>query len=164
MAIMAVLIGISVAGLGYAMRRSRNIARSAAVTNLDKAMASYYADNQHYPSSADYTFEQLINGTGSEDGPLEEYLEGSWDPGAPNTGFAYKTGQNDTLYAVCVSQEQADATFDWMCYGPGVGKNDTDWPDDEMGICDATRCGDATEYMGDDADDSWEDYSYDNEE
>jgi prepilin-type N-terminal cleavage/methylation domain-containing protein len=131
MAIMAVLIGISVAGLGYAMRRSRNISRSSSATNLDKALASHYADEQSYP--AQDTIDNLASSA------LDEYLEGSWDPGPPMTVYCYKSGQNDTLYSVCVSQEQNDATHNYVCYGPGVGK-DSSWPGNgELDTC--TNCG-----------------------
>lgn len=140
MAIMAVLIGISVAGLGFAMRRSRNISRSAALSNLDKAFAAYYADNQQYPE------EKNLYGVGDDtviEDDLKTYLEGSWEPPSPNTGFCYKTGNNNTVYAVCTTQETTGGNNFYICKGPGVG--DDGWPSGKMEVekgCEETvNCG-----------------------
>ena len=136
MAIMAVLIGISVAGLGFAMRRSRNIARSAAMSNLDKALASHYADEQQYPAQGN--LDSLVSNA------LNDYLEGTWDPGAPNSVYCYRTGNTNTIYAVCVSQEDNAADNSFVCLGPGVGKSG--WPQKEQGAC--TNCGNCRKYTG----------------
>lgn len=120
--IVAVLGGIAAAGLGYAMRRSRNLARQAAANNLDKAFAAYYADNQGYPAEAGV--DTLA------DGDLKQYLEGSWDQGPTNSEYYYMVDTNvpPLLYAVCYNQERAgDNHYDYQCVGPGVGQ--TDFPD-----------------------------------
>lgn len=137
MAIMAVLIGISIAGLGYAMRKSRNIARSAAASNMDKALASYYADEQRYPSNGGN-----IDAIATSD--LDEYLEGAWDPGPPNTVLCYRANTDRTFYAICVSNEITDGTYDYICYGPGVGK--TGWPSKDNDTC--TTCGTCRKFGG----------------
>jgi len=141
MAIMAVLIGISVAGLGYALRRSRNIARSASMSNLDKAFASYYADNQDYPADGS-TIEDLV----ASSGDLDVYLEGTWDGGPPGSKYYYKAGNSDTIYSVCVSQEKTATVENFVCLGPGVGS--TGWPDKEQSTCSEAVCGEESEWSG----------------
>jgi prepilin-type N-terminal cleavage/methylation domain-containing protein len=138
MGIMAVLIGISVAGLGFAMRRSRNIARSAAMSNLDKALQAHYADDQTYPDDGN-AIDEIIGETGNmTPPPLEEYLEGTWDAGAPGTTFCYRTDNANVKYSICVSQEQGDGTDNFQCTGPGVGQSG--WPSKEVSG-DCTNCG-----------------------
>lgn len=122
MAIMAVLIGISVAGLGYAMRRSRNISRQSAMANLDRALEAYYSDNQNYPLETEAgTLTDLIDG---EDW-LFPYLEGSWEaPG--NTQVFYhseQSGSNASGYVVCVSQEESGGDISYVCSGPSIGQD-----------------------------------------
>lgn len=130
MAIMAVLIGISVAGLGYAMRRSRNISRQSAMANLDRALEAYYSDHQNYPQHTDVaTLDALINGDGVDDEWLLPYLEGSWEaPG--NTEVFYNSevvGPNAIGYVVCVSQEESGGEVSYVCSGPSIGQ--TGFPD-----------------------------------
>jgi prepilin-type N-terminal cleavage/methylation domain-containing protein len=117
MAIMAVLIGISVAGLGFAMRRSRNIARASALDNLEKALAANYAESEGYPKAEIdvASIEDLIS-------YLNEYFEGSWDAGPPNTTYKYCSADSGTLYVICVSQENSQGEQDFFCQGPGMGK------------------------------------------
>lgn len=147
MAIMSVLIGISVAGLGYAMRRSRNINRQAAAANLDRALEAFYSDHQQYPDTtpgatafpvaADTFMETLIDApvVGSEDttGYLYEYLEGSWDV-APKTWIYYKS--DSIRYTTCVSQEMGGGDTDCFCLGPAVGYNDAMYaPTEQVEAC-----------------------------
>lgn len=115
MGIMAVLIMIAIAGLGFAMRRSRNTARQSAVSNLDKALAAYYTDHQEYPSAAD--MEYLVESS------LVDYLEGSWDGGSGGSEYCYKTNADNLTYLVCCSQEALTGNGDYFCKGPGIGSD-----------------------------------------
>jgi len=118
MAIIAVLIGISVAGLGFAMRRSRNISRQSAMANLDRSLEAYYSDHQDYPIETDVlTIEGMLD-TG---GALDPYLEGSWGA-PPRTEVYYKSDTDGVFYTVCVSQEEARGGMSWLCTGPGIGE------------------------------------------
>ncbi len=149
MGIMAVLIAIAVAGLAFAMRRSRNIARSSALSNLDKALAAYYTENVDYPD------EQVINeliGEGSGEGELENYLEGSWDAGPGVTEYYYKYDSGDLVYTVCVSQETFGGDTEYICMGPGIGQDEFPAEKKLTGAC--TNCGTCAEY--DAGSDSWD--------
>lgn len=124
MAIMSVLIGISVAGLGYAMRRSRNIARQAAVANLDRALESYYSDYQNYPLTSEAEaadIPTLIETT------LNPYLEGSWDA-PPKTCIAFKS--DGIRYVTGANQEEAEGENSCFWAGPALGydPDGSDWP------------------------------------
>jgi type IV pilus assembly protein PilA len=127
MAIMAVLIGISIAGLGYAMRRSRNIARQAAAANLDRAIESYYSDNQTYPTAGDVVPPTTIGVL--VDDILEPYLEGSWDV-PPRTCVAYLSPDGER-YVAGASQEVAGGTQDMYWTGPGLSAG-AGWPEDDV--------------------------------
>ena len=126
MAIMSVLIGISVAGLGFAMRRSRNIARQSAATNLDRSLEAYYSDFQNYPTSAApasiTTIESLITSANA----LQRYLEGSWEA-PPRTCMAYGVDNGGIRYVVGVSQENTGGNHSCYWTGPGVGAGQN-WP------------------------------------
>ncbi len=137
MAIIAVLIGISVAGLGFAMRRSRNISRQSAMSNLDRALEAYYSDNLNYPVDTTVaTLGALIDDSGvPADNILYEYLEGSWEA-PPGTEVYYKS-IDGILYTVCVNQEESGAGQSWVCTGPGIG--DALYPDRESAD-DAVAC------------------------
>ncbi|MBN2100322.1 type II secretion system protein [Candidatus Dojkabacteria bacterium] len=118
MAIIAVLIAISVAGLGFAMRRSRNIARESAVANIERALSAYYADSETYPNPTNVgNVNTLAQST------LKDQLEGSWDPGPPNTEYYYATTNDILLFVICVNQETNTANnYDYYCTGPGMGQ------------------------------------------
>jgi prepilin-type N-terminal cleavage/methylation domain-containing protein len=120
MAIMAVLIGLSVAGLRYATIRSRNIARASAMSNLDTALQAYYSDQNKYPAST----ETVLTLT-SVPGTLKSFLEGSFDGGANGSKYIYKSNSatNATFYTICVNQEKTVGNqCDWICAGPGIGQ------------------------------------------
>ena len=145
MAIIAVLVGITIAGLGFAMRRSRNIARMSAMTNLDRALTSYYSDELEYPiAAADNAVVDFVD-TG---GVLDQYLEGSWEAPAASE-FWYKSDADGMYFTVCVNQEETGTTVDvYNCTGPGIGQPlFPDQADDETcetgGICGFASCCDA---------------------
>ncbi len=115
MGIMAVLIAIAVAGLAFAMRRSRNTARQSSVDNLDKALSAYYTENEQYPTAS--SMEQLI------ETELDEFLEGSWDGGASNSIYCYKPGDDNLLFVVCASQEEFSGDDTYFCKGTGMGQD-----------------------------------------
>ncbi len=145
MAIMAVLIGISVAGLGFAMRRSRNIARASALDNMEKALVANYSDSEVYPRAGTdiANMEELIT-------YLNEYFEGSWDAGPPNTTYKYCSADSGTLYVICVSQEDSEGDQDFFCQGPGMGKignTTSDFEYEEIPSCANSITG---EWNGDD--------------
>jgi prepilin-type N-terminal cleavage/methylation domain-containing protein len=121
MAILAVLIALSIAGLGYAMRRSRNVSRLAAVENIVVAMESFYTDNQNYPDTpaAGQTGFRALFGPDQGSGfTLQEYLEGTFDAPPESHFYVLSDGQ---LYTACVNQETWGGTWDWSCQGTGVG-------------------------------------------
>lgn len=126
-AILALLAVISVAGLGAALRGSRNVTRVAQISNLDKAFAAYYADNQKYPNDS-VDIEKLATTE------LEPYLEGTWDPGSlpGNTYIIYCSTLCDgqaLAYSICVNQEDRGTNangvgdYRYECLGPGVGQD-----------------------------------------
>ena len=118
MAILAVLIGISVAGIGYALRQSRNIARQSAMANLDRAVQAYYSDNVIYFTDTDPdSFDDML----TNDLYLNTYLEGSWEA-PPNSQFTFKTDTEGYYYVVCGKMEMTGSNFYWMCTGPGIGQ------------------------------------------
>jgi prepilin-type N-terminal cleavage/methylation domain-containing protein len=122
MAIIAILVGITIAGLGYAMRRSRNIARMSAMSNLERSLQSYYSDYLQYPVTEVDAITNFID----SDGELEEYLEGSWE--APGGSVFYYntddgTGSVPIYFTVCVNQEQSGGAIDsYNCTGSGIGQ------------------------------------------
>lgn len=124
MAILSVLIALSIAGLGYAMRRSRNIARQAALENMVVGLEAYYTDNQDYPEqpSDSAGFQDLFGPTTSEiiEFDLQPYLEDTWDA-PPESYFYYQTPDEDQIYTVCVNQEVWSGNQTYVCSGTGVG-------------------------------------------
>ena len=144
MAIIAVLVGITIAGLGYAMRRSRNIARMSAMTNLERALTSYYSDNLAYPATASDVLTDLI------DDDLDQYLEGSWEAPA-GTIIYYQTGTGTgttpIYFTICVNQEQSGGAVDsYNCTGPGIGQTTSAFPDETNDVA----CDDGTPANGGD--------------
>lgn len=140
MAILAVLIAISVAGLGYAMRRSRNISRQASIENLQIALEAYYSDEQEYPVDT-----SLTNGVSdlTPGGLLAPYIESAFDA-PPNTEIYYRSNDGQ-LYTVCVNQEVRNTTdYSFVCTGSGIDA--TNYPTREIdpgagcvdceGVCD----------------------------
>ena len=120
MAILAVLIGISVAGIGYALRQSRNIARKSAMANLDRALQAYYSDELQYPDTGligGNSFNDLITDTNF----LFEYLEGSWEA-PPNSKFIYRTDADGYFFVVCSRMEESAGNYHYLCEGPGIGQ------------------------------------------
>ncbi len=142
MAIVAILVGITIAGLGYAMRRSRNIARMSAMTNLDRSVSSYYSDNREYPGSA-----STVEGMVASDGDLYPYLEGSWETPA-GTKFYYLANDvtNAVYYMFCVSQEETGTAPDsYECVGSGIGQDG--FPTETSDVaCEDGLCGNDSEY------------------
>lgn len=141
MAILAVLIGLSVAGLGYAMRRSRNIARESAMSNLENALTSYYDRNQEFPAQKAVAWASgtnaLIVTTTPPAGDLKDYLEGSWDAGPANSEYWYRS--DETKYAVCVSQEKTPSGTEYSCVGTALGQ--AGWPTALTASCASGICG-----------------------
>lgn len=135
MAIIAVLVGITIAGLGFAMRRSRNISRMSAMSNLDRAVSSYYSDNLEYPPNT-ATVHALVPGD------LDTYLEGSWEAPA-GTRMYYKSNAaaSAVYYTFCVNQEQNLGADDlYECVGSGIGQ--AGFPSETSSVdCDATGDG-----------------------
>lgn len=119
MAIIAVLVGITIAGLGYAMRRSRNIARMSAMENLDRAIAAYYSDELEYPIATEGVAD-LVDG---ETPILDPYLEGSWETPA-GTQIYYNVDSEQIYYTFCVNQEETGTSTDtYNCTGNSIGRS-----------------------------------------
>lgn len=55
MAIIGFLMTMSVAGIQFALKRSRDVQRQNAASSLEAAITSYYAENQKYPKPSDLT-------------------------------------------------------------------------------------------------------------
>lgn len=125
MAIMGFLMALSVAGLQYALRRSRDNQRQSAVTNLDNALTAYYTDNQEYPTE-DGTGNPLSTsdtvatpndpvGEGLVDTVLGGYMQGAWDAGPmaddEATQIGYYINSDGVNYAVCAVQENGSGTY-----------------------------------------------------
>ena len=133
MVILAVLIGLSIAGMGYAMRRSRNVARLGASENMMIGLESYYTDHSDYPDQPTTVaamaelFGPVFTGTDN----LQEYLESTWDA-PPESRFLYKTdgATSPQQYTICVNQEIWGSTtsWDWVCQGTGVGNTTGNFP------------------------------------
>lgn len=131
MAILSVLIGLSIAGLGYAMRRSRNIARQAALENMVVGLEAYYTDHQDYPAQpGDGASFHLLFGPSTGTGEtaiaefdLQPYLEDTWDA-PPESYFYYQVADEYQVYTVCVNQEVWSGNQTYVCSGTGVGNAD----------------------------------------
>lgn len=150
MAILAVLIGLSVAGLGYAMRRSRNIARESAISNIENALTSYYDANQKYPANGTQVAwgqgtTALIVTTVPPAGVLKDYLEGAWDQGPANSQYWYRADAAGLLYTVCVSQEKTPSGTEFHCVGTGLGQ--LNWPTKVTHVCTGV-CGTSVTWNG----------------
>ncbi|MEA3357096.1 MAG: type II secretion system protein [Patescibacteria group bacterium] len=102
MAIISVLVGIAIAGLGFALRRARNIARQAFAQDMSTALVSYYADNQVYPGT-DAPHELVSNDPTV--GFLYEYMDEMYEP--PKITYIYYQSTDQLSYSVCISQESA---------------------------------------------------------
>lgn len=120
MAIIAILVGIAIAGIGYANRQSRNNHRLTALNNLDKALIQFYSERSYFPGTNDSAFDDIFQ----ED--LEMYMEGSMEaPGG--TDVYYRTNLRQTVYAICISQERMIGEQLYACKGTGIGYG-SDWP------------------------------------
>ncbi len=128
MAIIGILIAASIAGVAYALRRSRNIRRQTSLSNMEKALESYYGESQKYPGVA-----------GSSPTPatiianeLSNFFEGGWDGGPAKSVYCYYTDltASPNNFVVCASQEinSSSKTYNWTCTGPGIGTNATYFP------------------------------------
>lgn len=142
MAIIAVLVGITIAGLGFAMRRSRNVARMSAMNNLDRAVTAYYSDELAFPNPQGV---DAMIGVGND---LDEYLEGSFEAPA-GTRFFYNSttaadGVTYVYYTFCVNQELSGGEEDlYECTGTGVGQSGMITTTEEVDCDgdDGTACG-----------------------
>jgi prepilin-type N-terminal cleavage/methylation domain-containing protein len=143
MAIIAVLVGITIAGLGFAMRRSRNIARMSAMTNLDRAVSSYYSDEREYPANG-----SAVDDMVASDGALYQYLEGSWETPSGSTYYYLSDAADNAIYYMfCVNQEQTGTTDElYECVGSGIGQ--TGFPSETSDVdCEGdTNCGTAATF------------------
>jgi prepilin-type N-terminal cleavage/methylation domain-containing protein len=126
MAILAVLIALSIAGIGYAMRRSRNIGRRSAVESMVIGLEAYYTEHDEYPEEPEpgTGFAALFGPGEIGSFTLEVYLESLWDS-PPNSLYYYKTDDAEQFYTVCVNQELWNETVEqeWVCDGTGVGNS-----------------------------------------
>ncbi len=119
MAILAILIGLSVVGIGYALMRSRNIQRATGMANLDTALNEYFSDKSVFPVSTNFP-------TGVESA-LSSYFEGNWSKGPAKSVYCYRSGDQNLKYTACVSQEQlGSSTYTYNCVGNNLGT--TGWP------------------------------------
>lgn len=137
MAILAILVAISVFGLGFAMRRSRNISREAAIQNIVVGLNEYYGDHEEFPVnfSGPASMASLISPV--QDTVLSPYIESDFDAPA-NTLVYYNT--DSEYFTVCVNQETRTAgEYSWVCDGPGISMG-TGWPAREIGAGACTDC------------------------
>lgn len=106
MAILAVLVAVSIAGIGYATRKSRNTARQAAAVNMERAMTAFYSEHKMFPTtlgeSTAASMQELLEGSGDSE-YLKPYLESSWSS-PPKTCVAFKS--DGIRYVIGVSQEE----------------------------------------------------------
>jgi prepilin-type N-terminal cleavage/methylation domain-containing protein len=134
MAILAVLIALALYGIGFAMRRSRNTHRRAAVENMVIALGAYYSENRRYLDVLEgEEFAEVFGPDSQADADpfaLQEFLESTFDA-PPETRFYYNTNDNLTMYTVCVNQEEWNADDEWICDGTGVGSDG--FPPKELG-------------------------------
>jgi prepilin-type N-terminal cleavage/methylation domain-containing protein len=144
MAIIAVLVGLAIAGITYANMQSRNNQRLAALNNVDRALVAFYDENRYFPSSNGNTFDNVL-----ED-HIEDYMEGSWESPA-STVFYYRTDARNIVYIVCVSLEELGGNRSYTCKGSGLGTPNGNWPQDSdeincEGIHDPVDCGSGPVY------------------
>jgi type II secretory pathway pseudopilin PulG len=140
MAILAVLIALSLVGIVYAVRMSRNISRTAALESFEIGLDAYYSDNQEYPVSIGgnplSSMEDLVP-TSTNVTILSPYIESNFDP-PPGTDVFYNT--DGMLYTVCISQEERGSEeFSWVCAGPGVDTG-AGWPTREIPVGECIDC------------------------
>lgn len=124
MAILGFLMTLSVAGIQFALRRSRDIQRQNMVSSLENALNAYYASAQVYPkptgctaagsgwSRCDYAvITTMVSGTGS----LANYVQGNWSTGPvtspgdnASVAYYYDTSSSTPLsFAACILTEDA---------------------------------------------------------
>lgn len=143
LAIIAILVGMAIAGIGYANMQSRNNHRLTALSNVEKSLVQFYDDNRYFPSSNQTTFDQIID-------EIRPYFEGSWE--APSaTVFYYRTDIRNITFMACVSQEQVGGGRLYSCKGTGLGKTPGNWPQsssdiDCEGVHDPVDCGSGPVY------------------
>ncbi len=139
MAIIAILVGITIAGITYANLKARNNERISALDNIDRALIAFYDDNKYFPSSSSQSFDAVITGD------LEPYMQGAW--GAPSaTVVYYRTNVRNIVYMICVCQEQFGGDRLYSCKGTGLGTLSGNWPQtnseiDCEGVSDPVDCG-----------------------
>jgi prepilin-type N-terminal cleavage/methylation domain-containing protein len=139
MAIIAVLVGLAIAGITYANIQSRNNQRLSALNNIDRALVGFYDDNRYFPSSNGNTFENVMEDY------IDTYMEGSWES-PTSTVFYYRTDVRNIVYMVCVSLEHFGGNRLYTCKGSGIGTPSGNWPQSSSdvnceGIQDPVDCG-----------------------
>jgi prepilin-type N-terminal cleavage/methylation domain-containing protein len=123
MGILSVLMTIGVAVGRFAIQRANRIAHQGAVDQIFDGLQAYYTDNRKYPSKDSCTsFETLMT---DDTDCLGNYLEGSFDGGAPAT-YYYNTNDNQQEALVCVTLGGVDdeSGLGMYCEGNGFGTVD----------------------------------------
>lgn len=118
MGILAILMTIGISVGRFAIQRSNNIQHQSAVDQIGLAVQSYYTDNRRYPDS-------ITAGSNPSEGVLDDYIDASFDGGAPAT-FYYDTSQTNQAYIACVTFGGLDDTDELGVYCTGDGFEDPD--------------------------------------
>lgn len=140
MAILAVLIGMAIAAVAYAMRQSRNTQRQTAMNNVSRALTAFYTANTRYPLPSDINSTVKMQGmvfgdTVPPDPWISTYMESSLELPA-TTRMYYRS--DGAIYTICVTQEVMGSNNpSYVCTGTGVGSEGgtpTDWPSRELPV------------------------------
>jgi len=143
MAILGFLMTLSVAGIQFALRRSRDVQRQNIVVSLENGLNAYYASNQNYPEETCSgggpsgwklcTYDkinEMVTGSGS----IANYVQGNWSWGpvsaadGNSVGYYYDDSSGTALsFAVCILTEDKGSTETnqrgryngCFCKGPG---------------------------------------------
>ncbi|MFH1547433.1 MAG: prepilin-type N-terminal cleavage/methylation domain-containing protein [bacterium] len=127
-AIIAILVGITIAGLGYINMKSRNNHRLSALGNVEKALIAFYDDQGYFPSSLSNTFDRVLEDY------LVEYTEGSWEAPSDTSAY-YRTDYQSREFMVCFGiEEYLSGDKLYSCKGTGIGKTEGNWPQSSSGI------------------------------
>lgn len=103
MAIIAVLIGLSVYGIGLALRASRDTQREETLNSIRTALTDYLATNNSYPGNTEVSYANNIISVGNESIEVEGHLVPTTSTDSNGTQYCY--GKTSSGYLLSVELE-----------------------------------------------------------